>query len=198
MAQFIETIRLNNNIVELKELHIKRIATTLLQQKAKPAHLDWVKIVAENPYPNNIVKLRIVYSNKGVEDISYAIYEPKAIKSLKIVIDNNIDYGFKSTDRKRLNELYSSREGADDIIIIKDGKVADSSFANIVFISDNSIVTPSTYLLNGVQRQHLLSKGIITETEITEDSIKHYNSVKLINAMLPLDIAPEISVSEIF
>ena len=47
--------------------------------------------------------------------------------------------------------------------------------------------TPTSYLLNGVQRQHLLSKKAIKETEITLDNIKEFTHFQLINSLNDFD-----------
>jgi 4-amino-4-deoxychorismate lyase len=86
---------------------------------------------------------------------------------------------------------------ADDILIIKNGFITDTSFSNIAFFDGTQWFTPFTYLLNGTQRQHLLRQGAIVETEITPSDLKQFRYAKLINAMLDLETSPLIDIQNI-
>lgn len=50
-------------------------------------------------------KTRVVYGKQGVEAVEYAPYFIRNINSLQVVEDDTITYGYKSTDRSRLNAL---------------------------------------------------------------------------------------------
>ena len=76
-------------------------------------------------------KARVVYGKGGIEDVQYAPYTMRTIKSLKVVRDDTVDYSFKSTDRTFLNRLVSMKGDCDEIIIVKNGLVTDTSFTNI-------------------------------------------------------------------
>ena len=80
-----------------------------------------------------------------------------------------------------------SKSDCDDIIIIKDGFVTDASSSNLVFENKTGLYTPASYLLRGTKREYLLSKGLIEERIIKEDSLKEYDSIYLINAMVDLE-----------
>ena len=62
-----------------------------------------------------------------------------------------------------------------------------SSPTNLLFLKDEKWYTPSTYLLNGVMRQHLLATKKIKETEITLQNIKEFTHFQLINSMNDFD-----------
>jgi 4-amino-4-deoxychorismate lyase len=87
-----------------------------------------------------------------------------------------------------------THKSADEILIIKNGFVTDTSFSNIVFFDGIKWITPSTYLLNGTQRQQLLQQGAIIEEEIRPSDLKHFRFAKLINAMLDLETSPSIDI----
>ena len=89
-----------------------------------------------------------------------------------------------------LNQLLNPEQENEEIIIVKDGLVTDSSYSNLVFRQGNVWYTPSTYLLNGVKRQRLLQQEFIFEREIRPEDLDKYSKVSLINAMLdPGDIS---------
>jgi len=92
-------------------------------------------IVIPTHLRKGLVKCRIVYSN-DIQEITYTPYQPKSIKSLKLVEDNTIDYHCKYLDRNHINELYTQRGNCDDIIIVKNGMLTDSSYSNIALRKD--------------------------------------------------------------
>lgn len=127
-------------------------------------------------------KIRMVYDDLGYK-IETSAYSPAPINSMHLVTDNSIEYGLKSTNRKRLLQLRENA-GTDEIIIIKKGFVTDGSISNLAFWDGANWVTPSTYLLNGVKRRSLLKNGDLIEKEIRNSDIISYEKCTLINAML--------------
>jgi len=109
---------------------------------------------------------------------------------------NRISYEFKFQNRKTIDRLFEKREDCDDILIVKGGKVTDSSFANIVFRNGKDWVTPWSPLLKGTMRQKLIETNKIQPEKILEEDIKSFQTFKLINAMMEFD-GPEIEVSNI-
>ncbi len=142
-----------------------------------------------------VFKCRIVYDDVS-RDVQFIPYEQKAINSLKIVVNNRIKYDFKYVNRKAIDRLFARRGGCDDVLIIKKGKVTDSSFSNIVFRRGNSWITPWAPLLQGTMRQKLIDNNQIQTEDIAADDIRKFQGFKLINAMLEFD-GPEIDVSRI-
>ncbi|MEI6821205.1 MAG: aminotransferase class IV [Bacteroidota bacterium] len=145
---------------------------------------------------DGIFKCRVLYSN-AIEIIEILPYQIKKINTLKMVIDNSISYDHKFEDRKEIANLYLKKENCDDVFIIKDGMVTDTSYCNIVFDTGNKLITPSTPLLKGVKRQQLLNEKIIEEQEIKQTDIKLFSKAFLINSMFDLDDKMEIAVKNI-
>ena len=90
------------------------------------------------------------------------------------------------------------RGNCDDILIIKDGFITDTSYSNIVVRDDSGRwFTPSSYLLKGTKRSYLLDKGIISEAEITPASLRKYKELKLINSMIDIKDTAGITINTI-
>ncbi|PID27509.1 MAG: hypothetical protein CSB55_08785 [Candidatus Cloacimonadota bacterium] len=100
-----------------------------------------------------------------------------------MIFDNTVSYNLKLSDREYIQKLYKKREDCDDILIIKNGLVTDTSFCNIVFYNNLEWITPNSPLLKGSMRAKLLKNSIIKEKKVTPDDIYKYKSYKLINAM---------------
>lgn len=142
-----------------------------------------------------IYKCRIEYDEQS-KQVEFLPYEPKVVRSLKVVEHDRISYEFKYKDRKTIDKLFKQKETCDDILIVKRGNVTDSSYANVVFRKGKHWYTPWSPLLKGTMRQKLLDTNKIQTEEIQLDDITSYESCKLINAMLEFD-APEIDVTRI-
>lgn len=157
-------------------------------------HLE--KFLSELPVPaRGLFKCRILYDDTS-KQVEFIPYQPREIRSLKIVEQDRITYEYKYADRRNIDKLFEQREDCDDILIVKKGNVTDSSFSNIVFRDGKNWYTPWSALLKGTMRQNLIDNNRITEENIQLADIKTFKKFKLINAMLEFD-GPEIDVSNI-
>ncbi|QRR03230.1 aminotransferase class IV [Dyadobacter sandarakinus] len=141
-------------------------------------------------------KCRIAYG-KEIDDVRWETYTFRQIRQIRRMYSDTIDYRYKYDDRMELNALFSARRNADEILIIKNGLVTDSLYCNVAFYDGNTWLTPSTPLLPGTQRAALLNRGMIREAIIREADIGQYSRIKLFNAMIDWDNAPELDVCEI-
>ena len=137
-------------------------------------------------WKNGTVRCRIVYGT-NLESVTFHKYDKQPVNSLRLVECNDIDYHLKKTDRSMLNDLFSRREGCDEIIIIRNGLVTDTSISNLIFFDGEKWVTPSTPLLEGTCRQRLLYEGKISEAMILVENLEHFCGFMFINAMRPME-----------
>ncbi|MBN2174028.1 MAG: aminotransferase class IV [Bacteroidales bacterium] len=145
-----------------------------------------------------IYKCRVIYSDQ-IEKIEFEPYRQRKIKSLKLVQADAIDYTYKYLDRSEISRLFEMRNGCDDILIVKNGLITDTSFANIVFWDGHQWKTPTKPLLNGTKRQKLLLEGKMTEAVIGPQDIFRFKKAGIINAMLDFtDDFPEIEIKNIY
>ena len=186
MSQFIESIKIEDKKIFLLDLHQKRVDDTFAHF-GKESSINLAEIFKNLDHDEDgLYKLRISYDlnkNFRTQLIPYAISE---INNFQLVVNNVYDYSFKFEDRKELEKmLQQARSG--EIIIVKNNHITDTSFSNILFKKGKDWFTPSTYLLNGVQRQHLLQEKKIKEAEITMQNVSEYSHFQLINAMNDFD-----------
>lgn len=197
MSRLIESIRLFNGKFSRLELHEERMQNSFQEVlKQKP---DWSleALLNEQPIPQSgLYKCRVVYDDQH-QQVEFMPYQPRQIKTLKLVADNIIEYNHKWEKRGPLDDAFAERGDCDDILIVKNGLITDSSYANVVFQKGENWFTPQSYLLPGTMRQFLLNTGLITEHMITEKNLKEFDRCKLINAMLGWD-SPVIDVSNIY
>lgn len=186
MSQFIESIKIEDQEIFLLELHQKRVNATFAHF-GKEGSIDLAKIFKDLEHDENgLYKLKITYDlnkNFRTQLIPYAISE---IVDFQLIENNVYDYSFKFEDRKELEKMISKAK-ASEIIIVKNNHITDTSYSNLLFLKGKEWFTPSTYLLNGVQRTHLLKNKKIKEAEITLQNITEYSHFQLINAMNDFD-----------
>lgn len=184
--KFVETIKIENGIALNLPYHQARMERTIHHLFPKLA-LKPMPCLAQLVSPKedmSLFKARVVYGENGVELVEYAPYSMRSINSLQIVYDNSIDYSFKSCDRSSLNALTAQKGDCDEIVIIKNNLVTDTSFTNIAIFDGNDWLTPKHPLLQGTKRAYLLDKGLIKEAFITVDDLMKAKGIRLFNAMI--------------
>lgn len=141
------------------------------------------------------LKCSVVY-HEQILSITFTAYRQKTIDSLKLV-EAEVDYSFKFSDRSVFNTLLQEKGDCDEILIVKNGCITDTSFSNVVFSKNDQFFTPDSCLLNGTKRQQLLREKRIRETRVTIDNLHHFDIVYLINAMLEIEDNVGLSVEKI-
>ena len=134
-----------------------------------------------DPPKNGEYRCRVLYENK-IEKIEYLPYQIREISSFKL-IHSDIEYPLKYEDRDEIDLLLGQKENADEIIIIKNELVTDTSIANLCFYDGDSWLTPKYPLLNGTTRQRLLDEGKIKCADIHYKDIHNYSRIAVMNAM---------------
>ncbi|MDL2319890.1 aminotransferase class IV [Alistipes sp. OttesenSCG-928-B03] len=184
--QFSEAIKLKDGVFYNLPYHQARMDLTLAQ--CGGVRIDLASALANiaDDVDKGLFKCRLIYGMEGVESVEFIPYSLRLVTTVGLVTADDIEYGFKYTDRTRLNELLA-QSGCDDMIIVKNGLVTDAFAANLVFESCDGLFTPDTYLLPGTKRQHLLDMGIIRLKHIVPEDIKAYDCIRFINAMVDLE-----------
>ncbi len=179
------------------ELHRQRMHNTLIEfYKVDELPQLHEMIRVPNQYKRGIVKCRILYGRNNYT-FQLDFYSQRKINSLKLVHCNEIDYKYKYSDRNSLENCLNQKADCDDIIIVQNGFITDTSYANLIFGDGEKWFTPTTYLLNGTCRQRLLLNGEIQEIPIRPEDLSKYKYCKLINAMIYPEDSVEIGVGGI-
>jgi 4-amino-4-deoxychorismate lyase len=196
MCHLFETIKIENAVICNPEWHLRRIAESLekvfgdnqptvttgndINHERSP--LTLFEELEHLCLPKELHKCRVVY-NAGIVDIQITPYYRITLNRFRLVECNTISYPFKFTDRQKLEQLFTLRGKADEIIIVKNGCITDASVANLVFFDGKSYFTPDTPLLAGTHRARLLAEEKIFQRSISVNDLHRYESFKPINAM---------------
>ena len=167
--------------------HENRFQTSYNQYYGIPAPFFLLEgLNIPNNFSKGRVKLRIRYNQKD-RIFHFEHYQTQKIESLQLVYTEELDYSYKYTERENLNALFAQKGKSDDVLIVKKGRITDSSYANVVFFDGNEWWTPNHPLLKGTCRARLLSQGIIKEILLEVNDLKNFKGLKLINAMRDMD-----------
>lgn len=184
MCRFIESICCLEGEAQLIDLHQERVNRTFLEFFPQYTPIKLSDIVQNIPAKGKY-KCRVEYSFE-LHSIEFIFYQTPSIHSLQVVQSDSIEYEYKSTKREDLDRIFEQRGLADDIIIVKNGRVTDSYFANLVFFDGKKWWTPDRPLLQGIKRQSLINLGMLKTKKIFKKDLSTFQKVSLINAMLDL------------
>ncbi len=187
---FLETIKILDGVVLHLEYHQERLNTALNSTNRYNLY-DLI-----DPPIDGLYKCRIVYDTKELK-IEYLPYTKREIQTLKLVMNDTIEYSKKYANRDEINQLVNQKKNCDDILIIQNGLVLDTSVANIAFFDGKEWFTPKIPLLKGTCRARLLDEGKIIEKDISVQEIKSFKKIALMNAMIDFDIIAVDNIEEI-
>ena len=179
MPRLLETIHISNGQALHLNYHQKRLDYSRKCLGLSP----FLKLELDPPKTGEF-RCRVLYEHT-IEKIEYIPYQVKSIQKLKI-IHSDIVYDLKYEDRSELNALMDDE--ADEIIIVRDGLVTDTTVANLCFFDGKTWLTPSTPLLHGTTRQRLLDEGKIRCADIHYKDIRSYQKIAVMNAMVNFSI----------
>ena len=188
--KYLETIRILDGVAQHLEYHQERLDKAL---EAKNIHTLSELIKAPTL---ELLRCRIVYDRKSIS-IEYLPYVKRDIRSLKLLHNDAISYDKKYENREELLALFALKEQCDDILIVKNTLITDTSIANIALFDGVRWYTPKTPLLKGTTRARLLSEGKITEADIAVEELSSFKKIALMNAMINFDIIAEENIGAI-
>lgn len=185
---FFETVKCDDGIAYNLEYHCQRIARTIM------ININLHEYIL--PISDDFLKCKVLYDKYGVLDVVYEPYIKRIIKSFKIIQDDTIEYKNKSLNRDAINRLCEQKGNADEIIIVKNGLVTDTSIANIAIFDGTSWLTPKLPLLRGTTQERLVGNKELIQANITVPMLKKAKKIALLNAMIGMNVLEDYSFLE--
>lgn len=182
---YFETIKCEDFEIFNLAYHNKRVAKTI------GLNINLQEYIY--PPSEELLRCKIIYNNYEVLNVEYFPYKKREINSFKLVFDDNIDYSKKYLDREFLDKLFTQKDDSDEIIIIKNKIVTDTSIANIAIFYNGVWITSKNCLLKGTTRNRLLEDKFLVEKDITLNMLKKASKIALMNAMIDFDIKENYS-----
>lgn len=184
--EYFETIKCDDYEVFNLKYHNKRISNTI------GLNINLQEYIY--PPSNKLLRCKVIYDEEGIKNVDYFEYTKRDINSFKIIYEDNIIYSKKALDRTYIDKLYNKKDNADEIIIVKNGFITDTSIANIAIFDGTNWISSVKPLLYGTTRDRLLKENIIFEKDITIDMLKKSKKIALMNAMIGFDIIENYSI----
>ena len=186
MPTFLETVHVLNGETLHLDYHQKRINDVFQFYYPSSPVLNIHDFFASLEIPQQgSYRTRLVYRTDW-EFHEFIPYQSKNISKLTIVPTGDYEYTFKYADRSHILKKIAEHPEADDIIFSKDGKLQDSSIANLAFKQGDAWYTPKEPLHWGTTRRRLIEENILIERDIWETDLKDYSLICLINVFRPL------------
>ena len=176
---FLETILAKEGETPYLQWHQKRLERTLAEHGIV-CRFALAELLA--PPAEGLWRCRVVYDAADAK-VQYLPYTPHPVRWLRAVRDDAIDYRYKETDRRALEQLFAQRGEADDVVIIRRGLVTDTTIANIAVFDGKQWLTPEQPLLEGTARARLLAEGVLRPASITPEVLMAAEKVAVMNAL---------------
>ena len=202
MSLFLETIRFENGRFDNLPFHQQRLENTLAEVFNETNNIPSLENYLSDTLKklkydeNRLYKCRVVY-DREIKSVEFIPYQLPEITSLKLIAAGEIDYHLKYLERGVLNNLYAQRGQTGDVLIIKNGLITDTSFANILFFNGRQWVTPAVPLLKGTRRQQLLADEKIITAGIRPGDLHYFTKARLINAMIRFEDEADVDIDRI-
>lgn len=176
----LETLRCENARLLHCSYHQERLEKSL-RSLGIETHYDLRTLI--DPPPSGIYRCRFLYDADGYS-VEFIPYTQKTISSLKLVIADTLEYSLKYSNRKALDALFDLRNGCDDVLIVKNTLLTDTTIANIALKIDGQWLTPDIPLLRGTTRERLIAEGFLTPHPLTQNDIAKATKIAVMNAMI--------------
>ncbi len=198
MSLLLETIKIENGQIRNLEWHNKRFNASRKALLGISEYIDLESVIkVPDDLGNGIYRCRLLYGRE-IEEVQFHPHLYRTVRSLKMIQCNDIEYEYKFADRRKFEYLYELRESCDEILIIKNGFITDTSISNVVFsLSDGWWLTPHRPLLKGTMRAYLLETGQIAEAVLGVEDLPLLTGARMINCMMDLESGPVIEMDQI-
>ncbi|MCS7019391.1 MAG: aminotransferase class IV [Cytophagales bacterium] len=197
MSLLLETIRVANRTFYHLAYHQMRIEKTLQKLFSGRVTISLSETLTIPHYlDNNVYKCRVVYDTQ-IRAVQFLPYALRPVRSLQIVeVPPDFDYSCKWANRTAIDQL-KQKITTDDILIVRNGKITDTSYANVALWDGYQWFTPQQPLLEGTKRAQLLAAGILSEADIGVKELRDFKCIKLLNAMMEFSEAPVVEIAKI-
>lgn len=183
MCRFVESIQLNNGDFKRLELHQERIRKAMKDYYPAYKTIDLIESLSRTSFPTEgYYKCRVIFDSE-IRSIEFKPYVKPEIHTLQLVETIMESAPYKKENRRELNTAFALRKDSDDIILVKNGFITDTSFANIALFDGLKWYTPRSPLIYGVNRSQLLDQKIIIKKDILSSDLVNFLRVSLFNAM---------------
>lgn len=184
MYRFVESIKLEDGVFYRLKLHQERINIAFADCFPSEEPINVFQILNQYSIPQKgIFKTRILYDS-DFQSIEFIPYTKREIISLQLVDTEMESFRYKLEDRTGFNIAFAKRGECDDVLLVRNGLLTDTSYSNIALFDGKQWFTPKSPLLFGVNRAQLIDQGKLIEKNISVNELVNFQRIRLFNAMI--------------
>lgn len=192
----LETVRCQDGELLALPYHEARMSNSQRTLFGRNHPISLTDISAPSYASSGCWKCRILY-RRQLEAVQFLDYQIRPVNRLKIVDAESVDYRLKYADRRALEALFDLREEADDILMVKNGLIRDTYYANVALWDGRNWHTPAAPMLPGTRRAQLLDQQRVIPTYIRPEDLSNYQYIALFNAMMDLEEGPVLPTTAV-
>lgn len=192
----LETIRCEAGKLQNLEWHQERAGRSYRALFGASHKINLRGIAVPGEAREGLFKCRILYDTR-IREVSFAPYAIRPVRTLRLMTADELEYPHKFARREEIGALFARRGPADDILMVRNGLITDTSYANIALFDGSAWHTPASPLLAGTRRASLIAAGKLTLADIPPHRLPEYQEVRLINAMMGLEEGPRLYPEDI-
>ncbi len=172
-----ETVRVSQFKPENLDFHLRRAQAST----SNGLRFDLASVMGVPD--EGLYRVKIIYDEQGnfVEKQCFP-YKKREIKSIRL-LSSDINYDRKYLDRSAIDSLFARRGDCDEVLVVKNGWVTDTSIANIAIRLKDSWFTPRIPLLKGTARERMIEQHQLQEKDISVVELLNAEKIALMNAM---------------
>lgn len=202
-VSFIETLRSEGGKLHGLDRHLARLRGTVLAHGGTLREDEVLHYLSSIPLPaEGLHRLTLTYDSESILSHQIIPYQRRAIHHLQLCpLPPRFTYHYKYADRSYFLRVKAALPPETEaLFLLPDGRITDTTFTNILLeLEDGSLVTPACPLLKGTQRGFLIEQGLVYEqNHLTPKDLARCRSIRLINAMLPLEEAIILAPDQVY
>ncbi len=183
MCQFLETIQLRDGQFIRLDRHQSRMERAMADFYPTAIVPSLSDQLSATSFPTeDLYKCRVIYDSE-IRLIEFQPYVHPEIRTLKIVETDIPSLAYKMADRMDYEAVSALKGECDDVLLVKNGLLTDTSYCNIALFDGVNWVTPLTPLIQGVTRAQLLEDGKLIAKDIKLEELMNFQKIALFNAL---------------
>jgi len=187
MCRFVESIKLKDGVFFRLKYHQERVNKTFENYFPDEDPIKIFDSLNQVVLPGEgVFKLRLVYDT-DVLSLDFSPYVRREIKSLKLVETAIESSPYKFEDRNAYNSAFENREKCDDVLLVRNGLLTDTSYCNIALFDGEKWITPKEPLIYGTNRAETMVNELIVEDDIKVEDLQKFKKICLFNAMIEFE-----------
>jgi 4-amino-4-deoxychorismate lyase len=152
---------------------------------------EWIKFFERISRGEN-ARIRITYDAFEKKTEIFPLTE-RNFKTFKLV-SANFSYSLKSANRKPFEKLKKKYENYDELILVKNFLITDTTISNLAFFDGKNWITPKYPLLEGTKLKEMEKKIPLKRENVRPSDLPYFSKIAMINAVLGFKVIEDFDI----